>query len=449
MALDFPANPTTGATYSAAGLTWAWDGTKWESVGTAGGGGGGASVSVGATPPASPIVGDLWWDTVSGNLYCYYNDGDSSQWVIANSGVEGPQGPAGAASNVTVSDTAPASPYAGDLWFDSVGCQTYIFYNDGNSAQWVPTNNQLGSTVVTSGTPPPNPQNGNLWWDSVGGQLYVYFNDGTSSQWIATSPTGQSQGQIGGYLSVVGTSPSNQLQFVPLNGNQIQINGLRYTIPNSGIVGLTNTNCYVEGVAGQSLVASTVYRVYCFNNAGTLTADFSQTAHATSTTPGNSGVEIRSGDDTRTLIGLVIPGGGAQFYDTPQYRYVRSWVNRKRISISPAEAVSTMASTSLVTVAQAGVVCFNDEALVITVICSGYLSLANTTANCALMLDGSQVGVGTSYSAANANYWLALGSSYTMQSTEGSHTIGVALSVSTGGSTPTLTYYAGVVGTIG
>jgi hypothetical protein len=36
------------------------------------------------TPPSSPVAGDLWWESDSGNLYCYYNDGDSLQWVQTN-----------------------------------------------------------------------------------------------------------------------------------------------------------------------------------------------------------------------------------------------------------------------------------------------------------------------------------------------------------------------------
>jgi hypothetical protein len=43
----------------------------------------GASISVGTVPPASPANGAFWWDTNSGNLYIFYNDGSSSQWVIA------------------------------------------------------------------------------------------------------------------------------------------------------------------------------------------------------------------------------------------------------------------------------------------------------------------------------------------------------------------------------
>ena len=47
------------------------------------GGGGGASVSVGATPPTSPTANSLWWSNVLGTMFIYYNDGNSTQWVPA------------------------------------------------------------------------------------------------------------------------------------------------------------------------------------------------------------------------------------------------------------------------------------------------------------------------------------------------------------------------------
>jgi hypothetical protein len=45
-------------------------------------------------------------------------------------------------SSVSVSDTAPASPHVGDLWWDSVGGQMYVWYADANSSQWAPVVNQ-------------------------------------------------------------------------------------------------------------------------------------------------------------------------------------------------------------------------------------------------------------------------------------------------------------------
>jgi len=37
MALDFPSSPNPGATYTASGVTWVWDGSKWEPSATASG----------------------------------------------------------------------------------------------------------------------------------------------------------------------------------------------------------------------------------------------------------------------------------------------------------------------------------------------------------------------------------------------------------------------------
>ena len=40
MAITFPSNPSPGATHTAAGITWEWDGTSWVSLAPTGGGGG-------------------------------------------------------------------------------------------------------------------------------------------------------------------------------------------------------------------------------------------------------------------------------------------------------------------------------------------------------------------------------------------------------------------------
>ena len=48
-------------------------------------GGSGGSVTVSDTAPASPTTGALWWDSIQGALKIYYQDQDSSQWVDASS----------------------------------------------------------------------------------------------------------------------------------------------------------------------------------------------------------------------------------------------------------------------------------------------------------------------------------------------------------------------------
>ena len=56
----------------------------------------------------------------------------------------------GSGSSVTISDTAPSSPSAGDQWFNSSDLKMYIYYNDGSSSQWVqssPAGNVTGTTL--------------------------------------------------------------------------------------------------------------------------------------------------------------------------------------------------------------------------------------------------------------------------------------------------------------
>jgi hypothetical protein len=52
--------------------------------------------------------------------------------------------------------------------------------------QWAPAT-LPASTATISDTAPTGVAVGSLWWDSVGGDLYIYFNDGTSTQWTAAT----------------------------------------------------------------------------------------------------------------------------------------------------------------------------------------------------------------------------------------------------------------------
>lgn len=75
---------------------------------------GGASVSSGA--PASPTAGQLWFDSDDGKTYVYYD----SYWIEIG----------GNPQAVTISDTAPASPITGQVWYKSDNGATYIYYDN-------------------------------------------------------------------------------------------------------------------------------------------------------------------------------------------------------------------------------------------------------------------------------------------------------------------------------
>jgi len=66
-------------------------------------------------------------------------------------------GGGGGGATVTVSATAPGSPAIGNLWFNTVDVQTYIWYNDGTSSQWAPVTNTSAGAGGGAGLPTNNP----------------------------------------------------------------------------------------------------------------------------------------------------------------------------------------------------------------------------------------------------------------------------------------------------
>jgi len=109
-AFDFPNSPNTNDVHTENGVSFKWDGTVWKRVsgtgaqgatgstgsqGAAGAQGDNASLDISTGAPSSPDAGDLWFDSDSGVLAAYYNDGNSSQWVEVSTGPIGAQGAQG------------------------------------------------------------------------------------------------------------------------------------------------------------------------------------------------------------------------------------------------------------------------------------------------------------------------------------------------------------------
>ena len=56
---------------------------SWQEVS-----GGGASLTVSDTPPSSPEAGNLWFESDTGNTLVYYTDANTSQWVELGQSVD-------------------------------------------------------------------------------------------------------------------------------------------------------------------------------------------------------------------------------------------------------------------------------------------------------------------------------------------------------------------------
>ena len=117
-----------------------------------------AVINLGDTPPTPEThpdleAGDLWWDNVSGRLYIYYKDTDGSQWVDAS---PVPDNGARGNSYISQGENPPSDPEVYDMWFDTVSGNMFIWYTDDDSSQWVITQNISGQvsnveTIITSG----------------------------------------------------------------------------------------------------------------------------------------------------------------------------------------------------------------------------------------------------------------------------------------------------------
>jgi hypothetical protein len=139
----------------------------------------------------------------------------TSNQVLQWSGTQWAPATPAATGLVSIGDVAPSSPTIGQTWFDSIGAQTYLWFNDGTSIQWVPLTSVAGgagsgTSIAISDTAPPSPNVGQTWFDSIGAQTYLWFDDGTSQQWVPlTSPPAVAGPQIGAGLTLnIATAPA-------------------------------------------------------------------------------------------------------------------------------------------------------------------------------------------------------------------------------------------------
>ena len=193
-------------------------------------------VNIGENPPASPpITGELWWESDTGDLYVYYDDGDSAQWVMANSGGRGltgdkgeigPKGEKGQKGEVgntgsqgdkgekgAPSTVAGDKGQKGEVGVGQKGEPSTVkgdkgqkgevgaAGNDGNNGDKGQKGESGGggggASVTISDTAPGSASNGDLWWESDTFDLHVYYQDGSSNQWVSITSNAALKGEKG------------------------------------------------------------------------------------------------------------------------------------------------------------------------------------------------------------------------------------------------------------
>ena len=138
------------------------DGSVYSNLGA-----GGATIS--DTAPASPTAGQIWFQSTNGKTFVYYD----SSWIEV--------GGIGTGARMVSSSSAPASPLEGSMWFDTDTAQTFVYYD----SSWI----EIGASGVTASvqdTAPASPVSGQIWFNSLTGGTYVYY--GTNWIEVGASP---------------------------------------------------------------------------------------------------------------------------------------------------------------------------------------------------------------------------------------------------------------------
>lgn len=218
-----------------------------------------AQLSTGLQPPANPSPGQLWWDPAAAQLFIWYEDPNSNQWVIANNtGIQ--EAPVGTTlyGPVTYGRSnrtwVPVLALSGGImtgslilaWDPTVPLEAatkgyvdgtvqsatlgflhlsggtmvgpLILASDPTGAMQAATKEYVdanSSLAVVADAPLPNPTQGRLWFDSVSAQLFIYYDDGESAQWVQANATG-AEGSPGGvppgiFLPLTGGTMSGEL----------------------------------------------------------------------------------------------------------------------------------------------------------------------------------------------------------------------------------------------
>ena len=118
------------------------------------------------------------------------------------------------------------------------------------------------------------------------------------------------------------SGPGGTARFLPYNGNKIPINGVNVTIPPGGV-----------SISGAGLTNYTNYYIYAYLNAGNLALEASTTGHSADAA---TGIEIKTGDPTRSLVGMVRRYSSNTLDSGSYWRGILSWYNRQPIGLARA-----------------------------------------------------------------------------------------------------------------
>ena len=127
-----------------------------------------------------------------------------------------------------------------------------------NGSEWVNADTSLTATAAVSENPPTNPVAGDMWWKSDEGALKIYYNDGNTSQWVDASPIGDPFENV--YASVAFFPGANINQggfaYSQTTGAMYYSNGVSWTSQRLVTTNNSSTSDFATLLANTQLVYS-------------------------------------------------------------------------------------------------------------------------------------------------------------------------------------------------
>ena len=236
---------------------------------------------------------------------------------------------AGGGASVTVSETAPSSPSAGDLWYYTGYGELYLYYNDGNSSQWVSTAGGGYAELANNAT---NANNA------------AYLNGNTATTLRSYSDT------------VVATAYSNAIAYAASNSYVNSTFQTKTDLSTNVATMTANNAAYLGGIAAAAYVQNTDSRTLS-GNLNFTAANISFTQGFTSN--GIVTVSYTGSSNSSIIVGGTNTRGGTGYHDFLMARNNGAGVTNpnKWFRLSSAgslEIINSVYSTTLMALTDAG-----------------------------------------------------------------------------------------------
>lgn len=213
------------------------------------------------------IAGALRYNSVSTKVELY----SGGEWVVAS-------------GTTSFTSTPPSPASIGDIWYDTDDGRSYVYYNDGDSNQWVEMNPSWNGGIPPEAITPEKMSAGGIQWDENANHSINGDVDSSVLLDIHAAATGNTGLQI--------TSDSGSLCELRLN---------EATTPETLVIGQSSTENYIRSSASLPIV---------IDSAATLTTAI---GGVTKVTTDSDGVTV-SGDVevAGTAVGVILraPDGG-------------------------------------------------------------------------------------------------------------------------------------------